>query len=375
MARVIGVLISMLVVCAAAAADPVVLGSRVADWQLANVGRPVPAQRPETYDPRGWVMGAFYVGLAEFANRSGELRFGQAILDAGRAQNWQLGPRPTHADDYVIGQTWIWAYGHILDEDTKARDPAMIAAVRTRFDAILSMNPHGSLDFVGRAPGMEAACQDRWCWSDALFMAPPAWFALSRATGDGRYAAYADKEYWATVGTLYSRDDHLFYRDTRFIGRKGDHGERIFWARGNGWVYAGLARIIDILPEDAPERPKYVALFRDMSAKLITLQKADGTWPASLLEPGEGTPPETSGTSFFTYGLAFGVANGLLPEPQYRAAARKGWAALERAVGPDGRLGWVQPIGAAPDSVTAADTQPFGVGAFLLAAAAISRMP
>ena len=368
MKRVVGLVLSLaLAATAASAGDPLVVGAKVADWQIANVGKPIPAERPESYQTRGWVMGAYYVGLTAFASVSKAPRFTDAVIKAGDSEHWQLGARPTHADDYVIAQSWIWAY-------EQKHDPNMIAAVRARFDAILAMNPQGSLDFVGKAPGMEAGCQDRWCWSDALFMGPPAWFELTRATGDAKYAAFADKEYWASVATLYSREDHLFYRDTRFIGRKGAHDERIFWARGNGWVYAGLARIIDILPPNAPERARYVQLFREMSAKLITVQKSDGTWPASLLEPGEGTPPETSGTGFFTFGLAYGVAHGLLTEPQYRAAANKGWAALERAVGPDGKLGWVQPIGAAPDTVKAEDTHPFGVGAFLLAASAMAEL-
>jgi hypothetical protein len=44
-------------------------------------------------------------------------------------------------------------------------------------------------------------------------------------------------------------------------------------------------------------------------------------------------------------------------------------------VQPDGKLGWVQRIGAQPDQVGADDTQLYGVGAFLLAASEVSRMP
>lgn len=366
MLRIVGFLASLvLLTLSAQAEEPLAVAAKVAGWQLAHIGKPIPAQRPETYQLNGWVMGAFYIGLTTLAEH--DSKYAPPVLTIGIAADWQLGPRPFHADDYVVAQTWIWTYEHI-------RDPKMIAPVRARFDAIMAAAPSGSLDFTEPAPGMEAACQPRWCWSDALFMGPPGWFELSRATGDAKYAAYADKEYWATVDKLYSRGDHLFYRDTRFIGRKGPHGEQIFWSRGNGWVYAGLARILSFLPENAPERPRYVALFREMSAKLVSLQKPDGTWPVSLLGPGEDTPPETSGTGFFTFGLAYGVAHGLLPEPHYRAAAEKGWGALARAVAPDGKLGWVQPIGAAPDAVTREDTAPFGVGAFLLAASAVSDM-
>ncbi len=51
----------------------------------------------------------------------------------------------------------------------------------------------------------------------------------------------------------------------------------------------------------------------------------------------------------------------------------KGWQALVSAVADDGKLGWVQPIGAAPDSVFATDSQLYGVGAFLLAASQMQQ--
>jgi rhamnogalacturonyl hydrolase YesR len=367
-ARIISLFFAALTVGAPAAAGPgpiLALSEHVANWQLAHMNPPKAA--PETTDPRGWVQGAFFVGLTALADVSPDPAFAEAVLVHGKTQNWGLGPRPFHADDTVIAQSWIWAYEH-------ARDPRMIAPVRTRFDAIIAAAPNGTLDFGQPAANMEDACQSRWCWSDALFMAPPAWFALSRATGDPKYRAYADKEYWATVKRLYSEDEHLFYRDTRFFSRRGPHGEKIFWSRGNGWVYAGLARILAILPADAPERPRYIALFREISARLITLQKPDGTWPVSLLTPAKNTPPETSGTGFFTAGLAYGVASGLLADPKYRAAAEKGWAALAAAVEPDGKLGWVQQIGNAPDQVAREDTQLYGTGAFLLAGAAMVDM-
>ena len=336
----------------------------VADWQLAHLGQPLQNVPKEELQPRGWVTGALYVGFTALANVSSDPNYTQAVILHGTRQEWGIGPRPFHADDHVIAQSWIWAYEH-------ARDPGMIAPVRQRFDAIIAAAPNGSLDFSEPKPGAESGCQDRWCWCDALFMGPPGWVELSRATGDPKYFAYADKEYWATVDKLFSEEEHLFYRDTRFFDRKGPHGEKIFWSRGNGWVYAGLARIISFLPPDAAERARYVDLFRKMSDRLVGLQKPDGYWPVSLLGPGEGTPPETSGTGFFTFGLAYGVASGLLTEPRYRAAAERGWAALVKAVEPDGKLGWVQPIGAAPDAVAREDTQLYGVGAFLLAGSAM----
>ena len=348
------------------AASALTLGRAVADWQLRHMdGRfdYVKTHRPGTQNPRGWIQGAFYAGLTAFAERTGDLGYARAMRAHGAEEGWGLGKRPLHADDHVIAQTWLWLHG-------RDHDPAEIAPVRARFDAILAAPPEADLIFVDGAE--EQPCQARWCWSDALFMAPPTWTALSAATGDPRYAAYGDKEFWAATDWLLDKEHGLYFRDSRYFDRRDDKGRKIFWSRGNGWAYAGIVNILKTLPADHPSRPRYVALFERMSAKLVSLQKPDGYWSVSLLAP-ENSPPETSGTGFFVYGLAFGINNGLLKEPRYAASVRLGWSALARAVRPDGKLGWVQQVGYAPDHVEADDTQLYGAGAFLLAASEVSR--
>ena len=348
------------------AAPALTLGRAVADWQLRHMdGRfdYVKTHRVGTQNPRGWIQGAFYVGLTAFAERTGDLGYARAMRTHGVEEGWGLGKRPLHADDHVIARTWLWLYG-------RDRDPAQIAPVRARFDAILAAPPEADLTFVDGTE--DQPCQARWCWSDALFMAPPTWTALSAATGDPRYAAYGDKEFWAATDWLLDKEHGLYFRDSRYFDRRDDKGRKIFWSRGNGWAYAGIVGVLKTLPADHPSRPRYVALFQRMSAKLVSLQKPDGYWSVSLLAP-ENSPPETSGTGFFVYGLAFGVNNGLLKAPRYAASARRGWSALARAVQPDGKLGWVQQVGYAPDHVEADDTQLYGAGAFLLAASEVSR--
>ena len=110
-----------------------------------------------------------------------------------------------------------------------------------------------------------------------------------------------------------------------------------------------------------------------MAVKLRAVQKPDGYWPPSLLGP-EGSPPETSGTGFYVYGLAWGVNNKLLDAKDYATSIESGWKALDRAVAKDGRLGWVQQVSDRPESVAETDTQYYGVGAFLLAASAVAAI-
>lgn len=342
------------------------LGRAVADWQLSRMDGQfeyIKAHRPGTQNPRGWIQGAFYVGLTAFAERTGDLTYAGAIWAHGDEEGWGLGKRPLHADDHVIAQAWLWMYA-------RDHNPAEIAPVKARFDAILADPPKADLKFIDGTE--QQPCQARWCWSDALFMAPPTWTALSAATKDPRYAAYGAKEFWAATDYLLDKQESLYFRDSRYFDRRDDQGRKIFWSRGNGWAYAGIVNILKTLPANHPDRPRYVALYRKMSARLVTLQKPDGYWSVSLLAPEHG-PPESSGTGFFVYGLAWGVNQGLLKDPKYARSARAGWSALARAVQPDGKLGWVQQVGYAPDHVEAGDTQLYGAGAFLLAASEVSR--
>ncbi|GAA0573335.1 glycoside hydrolase family 88 protein [Rhizomicrobium electricum] len=342
---------------------------RVADWQLSAIASVEAKAGPnEQMSPRGWVFGAFYVGLSALADVSANPRYDEAIIAHGKRERWQLESRPFHADDYIIGQSWIWAYN-------RTHDAEALAPIKARLDAIIAASPKVSLEYGSNPPpNVESACQERWCWADALFMGPPAFAAMTKVTGDPKYLRYADSEYWATADFLFDKKEHLFARDSRFFTRVGDHGEKIFWSRGNGWVYASLVRMLQLMPGDYPSRSRYEDLFRAMSARLVQLQKPDGTWPVSLLSPPEGTPPETSGTGFYTFGLAYGVRTGLLKEPIYRASADRGWQALTSAVSADGRLGWVQRIGVGPDQVKADDTQLYGVGAYLLAGTAMYQL-
>ena len=84
--------------------------------------------------------------------------------------------------------------------------------------------------------------------------------------------------------------------------------------------------------------------------------------------------PETSATGFIVYALAYGVNEGLLDKDTYLPIVEKGWKALVSAVETDGKLGYVQPIGADPKKVTRDMTEVYGVGAFLLAGNQIYKM-
>jgi rhamnogalacturonyl hydrolase YesR len=263
-----------------------------------------------------------------------------------------------------VGQTYAELY-------QLYREPRMIAPLRERFDGILDEpSMVTNLDF--RQPGGRAA--EEWSWCDSLFMAPPAWVRLYAMTGDERYLGFAVTNWWRTADFLYDREQHLFFRDSTYFEKREANGKKVFWSRGNGWVMGGLVRVLQYLPMNHPDRPRFEQLFKDMAAKIVTCQQPDGLWRASLLDPGNYPLKETSGSGFYTYALAWGVNQGLLDRAIFEPAVRKAWAALVDCVEADGKLTHVQPIGADPKSFADNGTECYGVGAFLLAGSEVYRL-
>ena len=326
--------------------------SAAADWQLAH---------PSKHAPYDWTQAAFYTGMMAFARVTDNPRYEAAMKAMGVANQWRPGLRPGHADDYAVAATYAQLY-------QRERNPQMIAPSRALFDFLATRKYDEPLVWGNAIEMRELA------WCDALFMGPPAMAAMSAATGDAKYLDLADRLWWKTTDYLYDRTEHLYYRDSRYFDQRENNGRKVFWSRGNGWVIAGLARMLQDVPAGFRNRDQYLALFREMAAAVLAAQSPDGYWRSSLLDPDSRPNPETSGTGFFTYALAWGVNQGLLDRATYEPAARKGWAALVRAVQKDGMLGWVQQIGAEPGSAGADSTEVYGTGAFLLAGSEMIRL-
>ena len=125
--------------------------------------------------------------------------------------------------------------------------------------------------------------------------------------------------------------------------------------------------MLECLPTDHKDYPRYVTLLKEMSAKVASLQQQDGFWRASMLDPASFPGGETSGSAFFCYALAWGINNGHLDKTTYLPVVNKSWKTLSDSVHESGKLGWVQPIGADPQNTKYGNTEVYGVGAYLLA--------
>jgi len=328
----------------------------VADWQIGHFD-------PPRHHPLHWTNGALYAGMFAWSQQIDDPKYMNWLVRIGKKYHWQPGFRIYHADDYVVTQTFLDIY-------KIKKDDRMLTPTKARVCWIMDHPSHTSMDFRNSTP----YTTDRWSWCDALFMAPPVYARLYAITGNKNYMKFMNKEFKVTYDYLYDKDEHLFYRDSRYFDKREANGKKVFWGRGNGWVMGGLVRILQELPAGNKYRPFYEQLYREMAAKVSSLQDENGYWHASLLDPESYPDPETSSSGFFTYALAWGINAGLLNKEQYLPVVRKGWRALVRAVYADGKLGWVQQIGADPKKVTKSMTEVYGVGAFLLAGSEVYKL-
>jgi rhamnogalacturonyl hydrolase YesR len=309
-----------------------------------------------------WQHGAFHTGIAAAYRITSDPRYRAAILKIGDDANWTLRRRTSdkawyHADDHCMGQAWLELY-----EMEELRLPQWIEDVKMRIDWVMDAPLAGRTDYS---------------WCDALFMAPPIYERLATITGDNAYRTYIDGQWWDVSDFLYDEDWQLYYRDSRYFGRTENNGSPIFWSRGNGWVIAGLVRMLDHMPQDWPTRAQYLGQFREMAARLAAMQSADdGLWCSSLLAPERfDFEPETSGSAFFIYAFAWGINEGLLDAEIYEPVVNQAWSGLTKHLTKTGELRYIQQVGAEPAKNNQLSAgKEYGYGAFLLAASEMWRL-
>lgn len=331
-----------------AAAEPTrAVMRKVAQYQLTH---PDVLRKLERGHPNGWIVSSLHVGIVAAGAATGDAFYLDAATKWAEDNRWEPGPRPRHADDLCCGQVYL-GLAKLRPDRSRAKP------IRSRVDAFLKAPKPGKED---------------WWWSDALFMAPPVFAQLSDLTGDPRYVDALPERFFDAVGNLTDPATGLLYRDRRFVGRVTGFGKKVLWARGNGWVVAGLARILAALPKDHPSWPRFADLLVKLCGAAAPLQQEDGFWRTSLLDADDFPTPESSATGMFCYGMLWGMKAGLLPRSTFQPVATAAWKALCGAVSEEGRLGWVQPPGHRPVDTYLDDTFAYGAGAFLLAGSVLA---
>ena len=320
---------------------------------------------PETW--AFWDQAAYYTGNMEVYRLTGKAAYYEYSNRWCEHNRW----RGANSDDK---RNWKYAtYG-------EGQDFVLFGDWQICFQTYIDMYHLNPADYkVARAKEvMSYACHldenKFWWWADALYMAMPLMSKMYKLTGDRMYLDRMYENFLWSDSLMYDAEAQLYYRDAKYIYPKVKTtcDGKSFWARGDGWVLAGLAKVLADLPADYEHRDFFLSRFRELAQGVARCQRPEGYWSRSMLCEEDAPGPETSGTAFFAYGLMWGVNQGLLEADDYAAVIEKAWNYLEgTALQPDGSIGYVQPIGEKPDpsrKVDATSQAPFGTGAWLLAA-------
>lgn len=314
--------------------------------------------------PNSWDGGAYMTGIMAMYRLTKDSKYLDFARQWATKFKWQpcVQPLSTSADDICCCQT----YCEIYLCDPKPANDSMIANVRTNlyylFDSLRTTPPHF----------------DPWTWDDALYMAPPAVSRYCTAGKSNRFLDSLNRYWWTTSANLYDTSYHLWYRDGGFKSQKAANGQPVFWSCGVAWVMGGITRVLQDLPLDYPQRSRWETQFREMAAAIKAEQGFNslysGLWTTSMRDHTQWPDPETSASSFFCFGMAWGINNHFLDSSQYIGCVKKAWHDLVANVGTDGALQRCQTVNWQPASVGVNNSSVEGEAAFMLAGEEMWKM-
>ncbi len=319
---------------------------KVRDYQLAH---------PWKEADRNWIRATYYTGVMGLYRTTKDPEILTQARRWAQKHDWTEGNERERANKKTCGQTYLEL--HFIDPKS-----ANIAKIRSYVDSRIQKIEAGEPPRKG------------WYYCDTLYVGPPTIAMLGKATGEQKYYDYLNKVYWDVTDHLFDEEYGLFYRDKKYFDAKTENGRKVFWSRGNGWVLGGIPRILQYLPKDNDRYGNYVKLLRTMAAAIAKQQGDDGLWRSNLDDPDQCPNPETSGTAFFCYAMAWGVNNGVLDRDKFLPVTMKAWEGLVRHVHSDGKLGFVQPVGASPKPATRDMTHEYAMGLFLLSGEEMAKL-
>lgn len=319
-----------------------------------------------------WEVSAYHTGNIDAYKLTGNKDFLQYSLDWAEHNDWKGAKSDDRTkwkysygekDDYVLFGDWQICFQTYIDlYHLDRKDPSRIARAREVMEYQMS-TPQS----------------DYWWWADGLYMVMPVMTKLYHITGDQQYLEKLYEYFVYADDLMFDKEEHLYYRDGKYLypKHKSANGKKDFWARGTGWVMAGLAKVLADLPKDYQHRNLFQERFVQLARAVARTQQSEGYWTRSILDPDHAPGPETSGTAFFTYGILWGINNGYLAEKEFLPVIERSWQYLRyTALQEDGSVGYIQPIGekAIPGQIVDQNsTANFGVGAFLLATSELYR--
>ncbi|MFP9114544.1 glycoside hydrolase family 105 protein [Flavobacterium sp. RHBU_3] len=170
-------------------------------------------------------------------------------------------------------------------------------------------------------------------WLDDMYMGIPALAQLSLYTGEKKYMDDAVKQFKQFVPRMFNTEKGIYMHG--WIEGMEPHPQ-FHWGRANGWALLTATELLDILPENHPDRAYVLAQYRAHVKGLAAYQSATGFWH-QLLDRNDSYL-ETSATAIYTYCIARGVNNGWLNAEAYAPMAVLGWNAVSTKINDKGEV-------------------------------------
>ena len=170
-------------------------------------------------------------------------------------------------------------------------------------------------------------------WLDDMFMGVPAIAQMGVYTGDTKYFDEAVRQVLQFAKRMWVPEKNLFRHG--WVEAMEEH-PAFHWGRANGWAVLTLCEVLDVLPENYPQRQEILALLKQHIKGLAALQHHDGYWH-QLLDR-QDTYLETSATAIFTYCIAHAINKGWIDMKVYGPVAQLGWHAVEASVNAKGQV-------------------------------------
>lgn len=164
-------------------------------------------------------------------------------------------------------------------------------------------------------------------WADDLYMSVPFLCRYAKLTCNAAILDDVCNQFKGFKKRLYMKDNGLMAHVFDF--NRGMN-TAVPWGRGNGWTIFSLTELLQVLPEDHPDRPELMQFYLDLCAAYLKVQDESGMWHQVLNMP--SSYPETSCTAMFICAFSRGIRNGWLTgdTSAYREACKKAWAGIER---------------------------------------------
>lgn len=170
-------------------------------------------------------------------------------------------------------------------------------------------------------------------WLDDMFMAIPAIAYMGAYTNDSKYFDEAAKQIMLFKDKMWVKEKKLFRHG--WVEAMNPH-PAFHWGRANGWAILTMCEVLDVLPENHPQRGAILDLLRQHIEGLVALQGKDGFWH-QLLDRNDSYE-ESSCTAIYTYCIAHAINQGWISALAYGPAVQLAWHAVEASIDAQGRF-------------------------------------